>query len=119
MRILLIEDERLLRWSLEQSLKKMGYDVQAFDNGKAALESLEKDTYDFVITDYRLPDICGFEIINKTVAVQPQAQIVVISAYLVPSIIEGIEKFGHIHIISKPFRFEELIGAIKEASPSK
>ena len=60
--ILVVEDERLIRWSLEQQLRREGYSVQSVETGAEALQRIQTDFPDLVLLDVRLPDVDGIEV---------------------------------------------------------
>jgi DNA-binding response OmpR family regulator len=62
MNVLVVEDEKLLNWSLASSLSKWGFEVQQVFTGNDALDQIEKSGFDIVLLDYRLPDLDGLAI---------------------------------------------------------
>jgi DNA-binding response OmpR family regulator len=81
MNALVVEDEKLLNWSLASSLSKWGFDVQPVYTGNDALAEIEKSGYDVVLLDYRLPDLDGLEIARKVRERQPNAAIFLLTAF--------------------------------------
>ena len=64
-RVLIIEDEKLIRWSLRQKFESRGYAVTEVENGAEAAEALAKDVYDLVMLDYKLPDTTGLDVLRS------------------------------------------------------
>ena len=78
--VLLIEDEKIMRVTLEDALKGAGYEVMSFATGGAGLHALKHFSYDITVTDVRLPDMNGFDIVRE-VARHGNTQVVVMTAY--------------------------------------
>jgi DNA-binding response OmpR family regulator len=81
MNALVVEDEKLLNWSLASSLSKWGFDVQHVFTGNDALAEIEKSGFDVVLLDYRLPDIDGLSIARRLRTRQPGTVIFLLSAF--------------------------------------
>ncbi|MDX2175572.1 MAG: response regulator [Candidatus Sumerlaeia bacterium] len=113
-RILVIDDEHRLAKSLCALLRGVGYDVSSAIGGVAGLEALCSEQYDLVITDVRMPDIDGFEIIRYLEAHCPRTPVIVITGHAsTESAIEAI----HRHVadyIPKPFDFELLKASVEK-----
>ncbi|MEW5974796.1 MAG: response regulator [Acidobacteriota bacterium] len=85
-RILVIEDDKLFLWTLNQFLVKEGYEVCPTGSGEAALDLAEHQSFDVVISDFHLPGMNGKEVIQKLKALQPRAKSVLISAYQIEEV---------------------------------
>jgi CheY-like chemotaxis protein len=79
--VLVVEDEKLLNWSLVSSLSKWGFEVQPVFTGNEALAQIEKSGFDVVLLDYRLPDLDGLEIARTVRERQPDAVIFLLTAF--------------------------------------
>ncbi len=80
-KILIADDEFLIRWSLAEELSKQGYEVKAVEDGTVALESIRNDGYDFIITDLVMPGADGWEVLEEAKKMDPQAKVVIITAH--------------------------------------
>ena len=78
---LVVEDEKLLNWSLVSSLSKWGFEVRPAFSGSDALAQIEKSGFDIVLLDYRLPDLDGLEIAKLIRRKQPHAVIFLLTAF--------------------------------------
>jgi DNA-binding response OmpR family regulator len=81
MNVLVVEDEKLLNWSLASSLSKWGFEVQPVFSGNEALAQIEKSGFDIVLLDYRLPDLDGLAIARMIRQKQPDAVIFLLTAF--------------------------------------
>ena len=64
-RVLIIEDEQLIRWSLKQRFHNEGYIADEAETGSQGLELFASNIYDLVMLDYKLPDLTGIEVLKK------------------------------------------------------
>jgi len=112
--ILLIEDEKLMRVTLEDALKTAGYDVISFETGKEALNALRTNSFGVVVTDVRLPDIDGINILRE-ISRTGDTQVIVMTAF--GTIRDAVEamKLGAFDYITKPFSLEEFLLIIERA----
>ncbi|RPJ11770.1 MAG: response regulator [Deltaproteobacteria bacterium] len=80
-KILVADDEYLIRWSLTEVLSEEGYEVKAVENGEGALEAIKNEYFDFVITDLVMPGINGWQVLKRVKETYPKAKVIVITAY--------------------------------------
>jgi two-component system response regulator AtoC len=112
--ILLIEDEKIMRVTLEDALKAAGYEVLSFDTGTAGLNALDHASCDVAVTDVRLPDIDGFDIVRE-ITRHGDAQVIVMTAYgTIKDAVEAM-KLGAFDYITKPFSLDEFLLLIERA----
>jgi putative two-component system response regulator len=101
-RILLIEDDDNVRFSLEEYLKDQGYRVITAENGRIGLELWERENPDLILTDLRMPELSGFEVIEAVSAQDPELPIITISGVgVINQALEAIRK-GAWDFITKP-----------------
>ncbi len=79
--VLVVEDEKLLNWSLAESLSKWGFEVRPVFTGTEAVAQIENSCFDAVLLDYHLPDVDGLAIARRVRAVQPNAVIFLVTAF--------------------------------------
>lgn len=115
--ILVVDDEALMRQFLEETLKRKGYVVDIAEDGKQALSSLKKNTYDLVITDMKMPDLSGLAVLKKAKELSPQTVVLVMTAFgTIENAVEAM-KMGAFNYLLKPFTpdaVEMLIGKASE-----
>lgn len=114
-KILIVDDEKLVRDFLEEILRRKKLDVTVADNGRMALSFLKENVYDMVITDMKMPDFTGIELLKKIKEISPQTLIVVITAY--GSIENAVEamKLGAYNYLIKPFSPDTIEAVIEKA----
>ena len=114
-RILVIDDEKLIRWTLEQHLVKEGYDVVTVDSAEKGLELINEDPPDLILLDNRLPEMTGLELLEKIKVQERGLMVIMITAYgMVETAVKAM-KYGAYDYISKPFNLEEITFVIKKA----
>ena len=114
-----IDDEPVIHDVLSQLLTSEGYDIEISSSGEEALEKFEVRTFDLVLLDLLMPGMNGIEILKAAKKIDPQALIIIITAYAsVESAIEAM-KIGAFDYIQKPFKHEELLLTIARALEHK
>lgn len=114
-RILVVDDEHLIRWSLEQNLKKQGYDVTVAGSGEDALRILQEETPDLVLLDIQLPGINGLEVLEKIKELEDDVVVIMVTALGVLETAVKAMRLGAHDYINKPFNLDELAIVIKKA----
>lgn len=118
-RILIVDDERLIRWSLSHPLVKRGYIVETAKSGAEAQEKISSFNPQMILLDIRLPDINGLELLKRFKREDKNLIVIMITAYAdVNSTIEAF-KFGADDYIGKPFNIEAVTQAIEQTFTKK
>src|ERR1041385_7055886 len=106
--ILVIDDEKLVRWSLKERLTRESHTVTEAEDGKSAFKALDRETPDLVLLDMKLPDTDGLAILQAIHERTPQLPVIVISAHTtVDGAVEAMRR-GAYDYISKPFDMDEI-----------
>ncbi|MEO8035941.1 MAG: response regulator, partial [Acidobacteriota bacterium] len=115
MRILIVDDEEVLRDVLEVVLRREGFDVVLASSGEEALNLLDREEVDLIILDIMLPGISGIDTLRSIRISNPNLPVIVITAF--SSIDGAIEamKHGAFHYIPKPFKNEEVVLTVNKA----
>jgi len=114
-RVLIVEDEGLIRWSLRQKFEERGYRVTEAEDGKAALEALDGNIFDLVMLDYKLPDMTGLDVLRNVRTDDNDSVVIMMTAYsTVESAVEAI-KAGAFDYITKPFQMDQLLFTVDKA----
>jgi len=114
--ILVVDDEKSMLEFLEYVLDKEGYTVSSVQDGQKALDLLsEKTGFDLVISDLRMPDLDGLELLKASQKIDPEIPFIFMTAYAsAETAIEAL-KLGAFDYITKPFQVEDLKNLIKNA----
>ena len=113
--ILVVEDEDIARKNLEHILVKTGYEVISVNNGKKALDLLQSTGIDLVITDLKMEQVDGMQVLRKTKELQPYTEVIMITGYAtVDSSVEAMHQ-GAYYYIAKPYKIGEVRKIAKEA----
>ena len=80
-KILVVDDERSMRELLELVLKREGYSVHTAENGTRALELMRQNPYDLMISDVKMPDINGIDLLERTREISPETMVIMITAF--------------------------------------
>jgi len=114
MKILVAEDEPMLLKTIELKLKKEGYEVIATADGREAIERIEKDVPDMVVTDIMMPYASGLEIINFIrQKMNRKTPIIILSAMEQEKVVMEAFELGADDYITKPFSLNELAIRVK------
>jgi DNA-binding NtrC family response regulator len=114
-RIMVVDDEHLIRWSLEQNLKKQGYDVLTAGNGEDALRLVREEQPDLVLLDIQLPGITGLEVLEKIKEIDDEIIVIMVTAHGGLETAVNAMRLGAYDYINKPFNLEEMAIVIKKA----
>jgi len=109
LRILLVDDEPLMRLSMVDALEAIGHDVEAAASGTEGIEAIRQRPFDLVITDLRLPGADGLAVLRAAKEQLPSTEIVVITAHGSVETAVGAMKCGAFDYITKPFQMDELL----------
>jgi two-component system, NtrC family, response regulator PilR len=107
-RILLCDDEKNLRDLLTLALEDGGHQAQEAANGSQALKRLEEDNWDLFITDLKLPDISGLELLRRAKKLFPEKPVILITAHASATTAVTAMKEGAFDYLEKPFSIEDL-----------
>lgn len=114
-KVLIIDDEKLLRWSLQQKLAREGYETESAPTGEEALNLIRHDGYDLVLLDLRLPGMDGVQVLEEIKKLGREIAVIVLTAE--SAIARAVEcvRLGAYNYLCKPFEFEEVRVALDKA----
>ena len=112
-KILVIDDEEVIRDLLAQTLRRCGYDVDPAEDGPAALKKVSKGFYNLLITDLKMPGMNGIDVLKEIKKVNPYIEVIIITGY--PTIERTVEaiKIGAFDFLCKPFDVPEIVAVIQ------
>ena len=115
-RVLVVDDEQSLRKVLAATLQREGYEVQIASDGEEAIEALDRDGADVIVTDLVMPKMDGLTLLRKVVARHPDVPVIVVTAHgKIDSAVEAM-KAGAFDFVTKPFEHAELKAIIAKAA---
>jgi DNA-binding NtrC family response regulator len=112
MKILVVDDEQLVRWFLERALRKNGHEVVTAENVEEALVKLSSETIDVLLTDLRMPGENGRELIGKVDIRGEKPRVIVCSAFITAELDEELRQKG-VCTLRKPVMLDELNEAVQ------
>jgi two-component system, NtrC family, response regulator HydG len=114
-RILVVDDERANRVTLERILKREGWDVLQAEDGRIALDTLRAEGVDVVVTDLKMPGMSGLELLRASKALVPDVEVLLMTAYGTVETAVDAMKEGAYDFVTKPLRRMELVRTIRKA----
>src|SRR3990172_3992558 len=114
-KVLIVDDEKLMRISLESQLKKEGYSVKSVDNALDGLKIVKSEEFDVVLTDLRLSGISGIDFLKEIKKYNQEIIVVIMTAYVTLESAVSAIKEGAYDYIAKPFSTDELIIKLQRA----
>lgn len=113
--ILVIDDEEVALRNLSLVLRKEGYRVTAASSGKQALSCLDRQAFALVLTDLKMPQIDGMQVLRRVKSLYPKTEVIMITGFSsIDSAIEAL-KSGAYHYLTKPFKLAEVRKVVREA----
>lgn len=114
-KVLVIDDERPIRETLEMFLREKGYEVVTSEDGERGLEAFQRERPEIVILDIRLPGMDGLEVLRRIKETGEGAHVIMITAYHDADITQQAMKLGAYRYIRKPLDADEFEGVIEKA----
>jgi len=116
-RVLVVDDEPLIRWSIAETLKAHGYTVLEAESGAGALRTLQLSArpVDAVVLDYRLPDTNNLSLLARIRQSAPGIPVIVITAFGTPELVQDARCLGAYDVMDKPFEMNHLEGVVSRA----
>jgi DNA-binding NtrC family response regulator len=110
LRVLVVEDELLIRWSIAETLERMGHTVVEADDAASAIRTLEEMTepVDVVLLDYRLPDSNDLTLLATIRRLAPHSAVLMMTAYGTPDVTRNALALGAYGVVDKPFDMHDL-----------
>src|SRR3569832_526436 len=113
--IYVIDDDDAVRQSLEFVLKSAVFSVRGFESAQAFLDVLPTVEHGCIVTDVRMPEITGIELLKKVKQTRPELPVIVITGHGDISLAVEAMKIGAVDFLEKPFAAAHLLGAVRSA----
>lgn len=110
-RILLAEDDQVMREYLTRALERAGYAVSAVDRGTAAIPLLEAERFDLLLTDIVMPEMDGIELARRAAEMVPGLRVMFITGFAAVTLKAGRE-MPNARVLSKPFHLRDLVAEV-------
>ncbi len=114
--ILILDDEPIVCNRLKVALQKMGYEVETYTDSVAALQRLEEKDFDIVVTDLKMENVDGIQILEAAKKKNPNTEVIIITGFATSEAAKEALKKGAFDFIAKPFRLEDLRNVIIQAT---
>src|ERR1043166_1679096 len=114
-KVLIIDDEKLVRWSLQQKLSKEGYEVESAPTGEEGLNLIRDDGYELVLLDLRLPGMDGAQVLREIKKLEREIGVVMLTADTGLSQAVECVRLGAHNYLTKPFEFDQVKVALEKA----
>ncbi len=116
LQILILDDEPIVGKRLGPALNKMGSEVEVFEDPRKALDRIQEKTFDIVVTDIRMDDIDGIEILEKVKDRSKHTKVIMITGYATVEVAREALSKGAFDFIAKPFKPNDLREVIVRAA---
>ena len=107
-RILIVDDEAILRDAMAEALRRAGHQADAFDAGRPALDQLARESYDLIVSDLRMAGLDGLGVLEEARRLAPDVPFIMVTAHGTVETAVGAMKKGAYDFIIKPFKLDEL-----------
>jgi DNA-binding NtrC family response regulator len=114
--ILLLDDEPIVGKRLKPALAKIGCEVEVFEDPIAALKRINQKAFDIVVTDIRMDDMDGMQILDHVLAKYPKTKVIMITGYAMIALAREAMEKGAFDFIAKPFKPDDLRRVIAKAA---
>lgn len=119
-RVLVVDDEPLIRWSVVETLIERGFDVVEAPDGRAAVSALDGgQAFDVVLLDFRLPDSNDLTLLSTIRRQSPLTQVILMTAYGTPEVTKGALDLGAYRVVSKPFEMNDMAALVAQARAAR
>jgi DNA-binding NtrC family response regulator len=116
LKVLLLDDEPIVGKRLKPALTKIGCEVEVFEDSRQALQRINQIDFDIVITDIRMDEIDGIEILEHVHQKSPRTRVIIITGYAMMSLAKKAMEKGAFDFIAKPFKPDDLRRVVARAA---
>ena len=120
MRVLVVDDELLIRWSISETLTAAGHEVtEAADAAAAVTALVTSPPPEVVLLDYRLPDSDDLGLLTRIRRLAPAAAVIMMTAFGTPEMTSAALELGAREVVTKPFNMHDLADKVRDAVPTR
>jgi DNA-binding NtrC family response regulator len=116
LRIMVVDDESIVGRRLKPALEKSGYQVEVFEDGKSAIDRIALEPFDIVVTDVRMDEIDGMQVLQQVLTSSPRTKVIIITGYATVELAREALIKGAFDFIAKPFKPDDLRNVIEKAA---
>ena len=116
LQIMLVDDEPIVGKRLKPALTKYGFEVEVFEDGTQALQRLREKEFDIVVTDVRMEDVDGIQVLEHVLENSQRTKVIIITGYATVEVAREALVKGAFDFIAKPFKPNELRAVIDRAA---
>jgi DNA-binding NtrC family response regulator len=114
--VLLLDDEPIVGKRLKPALAKVGCNVEVFEQPAAALKRIDEKEFDIVVTDIRMDEIDGIQVLEHVTNKSPRTKVIMITGYAMMALAREAMEKGAFDFIAKPFQPDDLRAVIAKAA---
>ncbi len=118
-RLLVVDDESIVGKRLRQVFSKMGFDIETFVDGAPAMAAMDQKPFDVVVTDLKMADMDGMEVLRQVRQHHPSTRVIIITGYADEATAEEARRLGVFEFLAKPFRLDTLKDMVFRALEAK
>jgi DNA-binding NtrC family response regulator len=121
LRVLVVDDEALIRWSLVETLTDTGHEAVEATDARSTVRALSEATspFDVVLLDFRLPDSNDLTLLAQVRRLSPKSQVILMTAYGTPEIVKGAIDLGVFRVVGKPLEMTEVPILVSQAHAAR
>jgi DNA-binding NtrC family response regulator len=115
-RVLVVDDEALIRWSLAQMLGDQGLVVEQAASGAEAVAAVvaADGRFDVVLLDFRLPDSADLQLLARLRQLMPKSAVILMTAFSTPDVAQQALELGAVRVVGKPFEMGEIVRLVQQ-----
>ncbi|MBI4201695.1 MAG: response regulator [Chloroflexi bacterium] len=117
--VLVVDDERPIRYVLSKQLEELGYRCVALSSGQEALARLGQQTFDIILLDLRMPGLSGLDVLRRMQTEHPRTPVIMLTALVDTGLAAQALRLGAYDYVTKPYNLEELRARVQRALDKK
>jgi two-component system nitrogen regulation response regulator NtrX len=114
-KILIADDDKLIRWSLKELLSQEGYSIDTAATTEDALKQIKDNSYQIIFADIEIDYDNGFDMLKEMTSAQPHAKVIILSALSKSQVEQNTQDLGIFSVIEKPFGSTQILSLVKNA----